>query len=429
MKFLPNNPILEEYLKNFLPNLTSDFFLTIESIITGMIIMDKPSLNKISEDTVGGFGERKMNREIHKLSKLMPDYFQNLFQKFQSNPQTKILQSGFMILDEHILEKTGENIEGVDYFYSTRENKPILGLSMINTHYWDNRKEFPGLFDIYRRERELKKYGKEANYRKKNDIARDLIQKIYNSGCKSKFWLADAFFFTRKNTKYLLDLGASYISRLKTTWKVTYNHRKWTVPELFQSIPTNEFKLIYATNPKTKKTKPFFVAVRNVYLKGIGNHLVVFVKEVKKLSDGSIVEKEEEKWRALVTNRLDFTAKEVVEPYMIRWAIETGYRDENQNLHLHGCMWRNIEGQYCYISLVFMAYMFLCWANFRGDLDRFKENRRTLGAKKDAFQNYCIEQFGNYLNSLKEQCKECKLAQIIYDNIYYKKISRITHEN
>lgn len=53
-----------------------------------------------------------MNREIRRLSELMPGYFQNLFYKFQNSSQTTILPSGFMSLDEHILEKAGENFEG-----------------------------------------------------------------------------------------------------------------------------------------------------------------------------------------------------------------------------------------------------------------------------------------------------------------------------
>lgn len=422
MKFLPSNPILEDYLGSFLQKTEPDIFLTIANLLAGITNINKPSINSIAESTIGGFGERKMNREVQKLSGLIPDYFENLFYKFQDSSHTAILPSGYMSLDEHILEKTGENIEGVDYFYSTKEKKSILGLSLISTHYWDTKKEYPGLFDIYRREQELEKWGKISEYKEKNEIARNIIQKVYKICDKIKFWLIDGFFFTRENIKLLQEFQASYISRLKTTWKVTFNHQKWSVPDLYQSISTDEFKLIFAISPKTKKLHPCFVAVRNVYLKGLGNHLVVFVKEVTKKADGTYIEKKEGEWRALVTNRMDLTAKEVVERYMIRWTIETEYRDDNQNLHLQGCIWRNIEGQYCYIALVFMAYMFLCWANLRGDLDRFKENRNTLGEKKEAFQNYCIEHLGNYLASLKEQCKDCNLTKIIYDNIFYGKI-------
>jgi len=425
MKYLPNNLLIEEYLEKFFSILSEDALATIGNWITGVLVTDKPTINKISKDTIGGFGERKMNREIQKITKQMPEYYKNFFSKFQSSPKISISPSGYTIMDEKIIEKTAKNIEGVDYFYSTKENKPILGLSLISTHYWDRRIEYPGLFDIYRRDRELEKYGKSDEYRKKNEIARELIVETYKGGSKSKFWLIDAAFFEKENVRLLKSYDASYVSRLKTTWSVTYNHCKWTVPEFYESIPKDEFELTFATNPKSKEVKPFFLASRDVYLKGIGTHRVVFTKEARELKDGTYTEKENGKWRALVTNRLDLTSKEIVELYMIRWSIETEYRDDNQNLYLHGCMWRNIEGQYCYIALVFMAYMFLCWANSREDLDRFKENRRTLGEKKEAFEAYCIEQFANYLSSLKEQCKECNIAKIIYDNLYYGKIFHI----
>ncbi len=71
---------------------------------------------------------------------------------------------------------------------------------------------------------------------------------------------------------------------------------------------------------------------------------------------------------------------------MKRWVIETSYRDDTQELHLKGCQWRNIEGQYCFISLVFLAYRFLVWAEQQGVLKGYNSNLRTIGEKREAFK-------------------------------------------
>ncbi len=99
-----------------------------------------------------------------------------------------IRPKGVIALDEHVIPKTGKEIEGVDYFYSTTHNKEILGLSMITTHYYGGPFEYPLDCLLYRRPLELEKRHHSKRYVPKNELARHLIHEYHAMGFPCKIW-------------------------------------------------------------------------------------------------------------------------------------------------------------------------------------------------------------------------------------------------
>jgi len=110
--------------------------------------------------------------------------------------------------------------------------------------------------------------------------------------------------------------------------------------------------------------------------------------------------------------------KRNLQAYLKRQIIKTSYRDEAQELHLKGCMFRNIEGQYCFISLVFLAYRLLTWAARLGLSSPFHPDADTLSKKWAAFRRFLEAILDAWITSLKEECKACKIARVIYTLIH-----------
>ena len=398
--------------------LKEDEDIALKNFVQGLLVNERPSIKSIAENTIAGLGERQMNRMIHELSSKSNDILRNNFEQLQSVSGLKIKSTGVISIDEHIIPKSGKQIEGVDYFRGSSGEKNILGLSMISTHYYGGKIEYPIDRDIYRRPQELEKHGKQDSYRSKNEIARELIQKYDEQGALCKTWLMDAYFMTKENVKELVSRGFSYISKIKRNWTVTFQRKHWAVSALQASIPESDYKLVDVLNPKTSEKRYFLAAIRDVFIKKIGNNALVFIKEMEKTESGDFKEKYPDGWACLVTNIRDSVAERIIRTYMKRWTIETSYRDENQELHLHGCMWRNIEGQYCFITLVFLAYRLLVWASHIGFLSAYNSNLQTIGDKRLAFKRFNNELFGEWITELKKSCKDCQAAKIIHELIY-----------
>ncbi len=425
MIIVSENPIIQEFFEDLGLNLNPRMDIALKNFVYGLLVNERASIKNIAENTIQGQSERQMNRALHELSMKSDIILRDNFKKLQEIPRIAIKSAGVIALDEHIIPKTGKHIEGVDYFHTTSGDKNILGLSMISTHYYGGKIEYPIDRDLYRRQQELEKWGTEELYRSKNEIARELIRKYDELGVPCKTWVMFAYFMTKENVKELDSKGFFYISKIKRNWSVTFQRKHWSVSDLQASVSESEYEMVEAINAKTHEKKYFLAAVRDVFIKKIGNHRLVFLKELEKSEPGNFREKYLNGWTCLVTNMVDTSPKKLISTYMKRWTIETSYRDENQELHLHGCMWRNIEGQYCYISLVFLAYRLLIWAEHLGYLSAYAPQLRTLGKKREAFKRFSDEIFGGWITELKRRCENCQVAKIIYQLIHGVKVHNI----
>ena len=421
---MEHNYEIQDFFKNVGLNLKPNETIALQTFMQGLLINERASIKSISENTIYGLGERQMNRAIHQLSTRSDKILWNNFKQLQTIPGLQALPSGVISLDEHIIPKTGKSIEGVDYFHVNSGAKNTLGLSMISTHYYGGKIEYPIDRDIYRRLQELEKYGKEETYRSKNEIARQLIHRCHEMGIPCNTWVMDSYFMTKENVTELLLRGYSYISKIKRNWSVTYDRKHWSVSSLQEGIPKAEYEQVEVINPKTHQKKYFLTVARDVFIKKLGNTTLIFIKELEKKTSGEFIEKYPDEWTCLVTNIHDTPPKQIIKTYMKRWVIETSYRDDTQELHLKGCQWRNIEGQYCFISLLFLAYRFLVWAEQQGVLKGYNSNLRTIGEKREAFKRLNNEEFGVWIQHLNEQCPSCEIAQILRELVYGAKVEK-----
>jgi len=425
MLIVNKNPIIQEFFDELGLELKPGKDFALKNFVYGLLVNERASIKNIAENTIQGQSERQMNRAIHELSMKCDALLTMSLKKLQEIPGLAIKPTGVIALDEHIIHKTGKHIEGVDYFHTSSGEKNILGLSMISTHYYGGAVEYPLDRDIYRRQQELEKWGKEHLYRPKNEIARELIRRYHALGVPCKTWVMDSYFMTKENVKELTSKGYVYVSKIKRNWVVTFERKRWSVRDLYASIPECEFEGIEVINSKTKEKRYFSAAIRDVFIKKIGVHRIVFMKELEKDATGELRKKYRDSWVCLVTNMLEESRKTIIQTYMKRWTIETSYRDDTQELHLNGCMWRNIEGQYCFISLVFLAYRLLIWASRLGWLTPYSSQLKTLGKKREAFQRFHAELFGEWITELKNRCKTCQIAKVIYKLIYGVNVHKI----
>jgi hypothetical protein len=430
MKLLDSQPLTNQFLSSYMDNWESEpreRQSLIEQLITGTILIEKPSPHKIHQEMIQADSQSTFYREIHRLSGQMPANYNKLIDNLQKDPNFKMKSSGVIAIDEHIIPHSSDEIEGVDKFYSTTKQDLELGLSLIVAHYYNRNTEYPIAFQGYRRKEELQKWGKDALFKEKNEIARDLIKQLSEKPNCAALFLIDSFFMTKENVGLLKHVKKSYISRPKRSWKGSIGRQpKKNLAEWFETIPRQEFHPTIVKNPKTGKVKTYKTAFRDIYFSQIGIHRVVFIDCSEEDSGSDVIEEHAEvlisgsnrKFRVFITNELEWTAAEILSLYGLRWTIETSFRDMSQNLGFHGCKWRHLQGQYCFIALTLMSYLFLRWAQNMGVLSRYGIENRTIGQLKVSFCHYCNEQFGFWLSDLRTKCETCPMANWIYENLY-----------
>ena len=154
MKFLENHEFISEFVKKYISTARrpNDFVgKFIGALISGTILLKKPSPNKIHEEVTAGDGKGTFYKDIHDLASEMPVRFSEIIRNVQEDSKLAMKQDGVMVLNEHIIPHSSDEMEGVALFRSSSEKKDILGMSIINLHYCRHDVEYPVDYMFYRR--------------------------------------------------------------------------------------------------------------------------------------------------------------------------------------------------------------------------------------------------------------------------------------
>ncbi len=170
MLVVEENPLIMNFFEEHGLRLPPNEEKAVKAFVHGLLVDEGASVKHVAENTVRGQSERQMNRSLHRLSaRRARDMLLYNLRSLQTITSLAIRPKGVIALDEHVIPKTGKEIEGVDYFYSTAHNKEILGLSMITTHYYGGPFEYPLDCLLYRRPQELEKRHHSERYVPKNE--------------------------------------------------------------------------------------------------------------------------------------------------------------------------------------------------------------------------------------------------------------------
>jgi hypothetical protein len=395
------------------------------ALVSGTILLGRPSPRKIHQQLVEGGSGASFYRDIHDLIDENRAFYDAAFDAVQDDRRLAMRRTGVLVVDEHVIPHTSNGIEGVSYQYSTTQKKSIAAISIITMHYRCSNVEYPVSFDIYRRYKELQACDKTELYREKNAIVREMFRTICGRKNSPSLVLMDSFFMTKENVLELKQLGVNYVSRPKRNWCCNYKHKPYSMEELFDSIPLNEFVEVKTSNKKGKQPRIQKVAIRDVFFSKIGKHRVVFIDCTKESRSEADLDGSEtkttasgRKFRLFVTDVLTWDAATILKKYAHRWAIETSYQDMSQNLALHGCKWRELRAQYFFIALTFLCYLFLAWTKVHGHLSRHGSSPRTIGQLKQGFTHYCQEEYTTWhISQNNDECSRV-LNQYILQTIY-----------
>ena len=166
--------------------------------------------------------------------------------QLNSNAKTRTKESGYLILDDSCLPKTGSHMEATGTHWSASENKTVFGHNMVSLHYIDEDKEYPLLPAFYRK----KEHCKKAAFKTKIDIAIGLITNVVKKGLvKAKACLFDAWYLSKKLTGHIVSLNLNWITRVSSKRNFLYN-QDYTSVHSFITFDLQRSQLKTQTNRK-----------------------------------------------------------------------------------------------------------------------------------------------------------------------------------
>ena len=313
--------------------------------------------------------------------------------------QTKISRGFSLIIDDSGHRKSGNFTEVVGRQYIGEIGKTENGVVAVTSHLYDGIKSLPLDIELYQKADSLPFGNADPEFKKKPEIARDLIDQSLARGYRPGIVLIDAGY--GNNTSFLQELEKrklKYIGGIAKNRKVIIQK----VADKKEEIRVDNFASSLGCKAFTKiqllleKQRTVWVARIEIELsKYTGKKVIALVMNAATYDEATDID-------YLITNVELSTATEewVVKTYSQRNWVEVFYREAKGWLGLKEYQVRDKRSLMRHLILVFCAYTFILWHTKTGGLRRRWANKplNTFTEALEAFRTAISFRFVKWLN-------------------------------
>ncbi|MBI3989590.1 MAG: transposase [candidate division NC10 bacterium] len=374
-------------------------FRHFQNYVTGLMVLSNKSMANIARCVLDSADKTHLSRFFaeapwfqERVNDRRISYLLEHTTSWRHSPDASAL-----LLDDTLCEHVGSLFEHVDRHYNHAEDTYPLAHNPVTSHDVSGPVRFPVDLRRYRRYEELtnwegfvkkhfpdreippkkkerNRFHKEvdpvllqdpefralhAQFQTKIALGMELIEKAGERGLPFGVVLMDGWYLAEELVKGVERRGKDWVSILKRNRNIETNsfvlkdeagnpirlegpHIK--VEELVPLIPHNAYQ---AVKVGEKTSWCFPLALR---IPGLGNVRIVLSFEKAELTGTYVV---------LVTNQVDWGARQIIAMSLQRWPVETFYQDGKGHLGLDEYRMRGAEAIGKHWCLVFVAYSFL----------------------------------------------------------------------
>ncbi len=370
-----------------------------QNYLTGLIVLENKSLATISRCTLESSDKSNISRFLSSAPWHPPVVNETRISYMLSQTSSLRLSAAGsnLILDDTLCEHVGSLFEYVDRHYNHSHHTYPLAHNLVTSHYLSGAVRFPVDFELYRRYEEVTEWEtfvaqhfpdqaipknrkartklhkqvdptllKDPAFAKldklfftKIDLGRLLVDQAIEHGLPFSTVLMDSWYLSSDFVHHIEERGKDWVSLLKPNrnleaysirlkddrgQRIVFNKPHIKVEDLVPLIPKTAFK------PCQVGAHVYWCFTLCARIPGLGKTRLVISFETADLSGTYAV---------LVTNRKEWSAKQVLAKYLNRWPIETFYRDGKQHLGLDEYRVQTLEATQTHWCLVFVAYSIL----------------------------------------------------------------------
>jgi SRSO17 transposase len=283
--------------------------------------------------------------------------------------QTRISRGFTLIVDDSGHRKSGNFTEGVGRQYIGEIGKTDNGIVVVTTHLYDGKKSLPLDIELYQHASSLPEGKKDIEFKKKPELALELIDRSLERGYRPGIVLIDAGY--GNNITFLLELEKrklKYLGGLAKNRKViiekSANQREEIrLDKLAESLPNQAFTPVQIN---LDKPKTVWVVTTEVEISRLeGKRSIAIVMNASTFSQATDID-------YFITNVSDsiVTPEWIVTTYSKRNWVEVFYREAKGWLGLREYQVRDKRSLMRHFILVFCAYTFILWHTLTGGLRR-----------------------------------------------------------
>ena len=256
--------------------------------------------------------------------------------------------SGYLVVDDVVLDKSGPLIEGIAWLHSSTLDKKVRALNLV-VMGWTNGSVFiPLTFRTWKPPLTRSKKGqpsKEAYdgtiFKTKLELAVEMLSWAKQRGFQPTAVLFDAYYLAAPVLRFLKRVNWHWVSRTKANRNFKRDNKTFKAKSWVSMAAQGK-----APRPSRSVT---------AHLSSWGEVRIIAVRH-----------KADKDFRYLVGSNPQWGRGVIENLYGRRWAIECLFRSAKQLAGLNDCQCRSALGQENHVVLVFIAHLFLVRQSRRG---------------------------------------------------------------
>jgi hypothetical protein len=436
-----------------------------QNYLTGLMVLPNKSMANISRCILDSADKTNLSRFMSTplwSEKAMNDRRVTYLNR-QTKPLHKEKSESALIFDDTLCEHVGSLFEYVDRHYDHGDDSYPMAHNPVTSHYVSGPVRFPVDLRLYQRyealtqwetfvckhfpitampqtKKERQKLHKQVDatllqdpdflklhnqFRTKIDLAIELLESGIAHRLRFDILLFDGWYLSERLVKAAARRRKKWISILKKNRNlethsfqlkdadgqpIVFAGEHVSVEALVKKIPANAFKMVVIN------TKIYWTFTLTVRIPSLGKVRLVISYENEKRTDTYAV---------LVTNCLEWSAKRIIETYLLRWPIETFYQDGKEHLGFDEYLMRDAEAIGKHWCLVFVAYSLLHLDCLPSPLTKEQQPIKSIGEA-------CRQQARALIEALiikaHKMIQNGKDAKAVFDSLFSKQLTQATAE-
>lgn len=341
----------------------------LQQYLSGLVIGEDKNILKISEFIDHSATYDNLH---HFISNSNWDYraiTDKMVEVIKADKYLKPLPTGWLVIDDVLIDKTGKHIEMVGKFFDYSENKYLdYAHCLVQLWYVDARGVgYPLTLEMYIKEDLVPD---KSQFKTKHLIAQELVNWALSKGLNFQGILFDSWYLNKDFVALIEENGKSWVSRIKSDRLISWQGKNISVACYRDKLQEKDF-----TETIIKKRK-FRIHSKCFPVKSLEGRKIrlVFVQEY---------DKKKKAWTKVVvlaTNQVTWHSDKILKNYLLRWSIEVFFKDSKQHLGLGAYQMRKLKGIKRHWCLVNLAYVFLVKVKLTSSLlNKLSHQLKTVG--------------------------------------------------
>jgi hypothetical protein len=208
-----------------------------KTYVTGLVAASNKTVTGIAREVLPANSDRALNKFLTEYDWDEEQFNHERLEKLQQHGETRWSQDGYIILDDTITEKAGDEIPGVGHFYDHAEGDTVWGQNIVYAFYADDKTAYPLTFRLYEKQDQ-----DDQNPETKYDLAREIVTELEEEvGVPADTYLFDSWFAHDSDlVEHVESYGNDWIGPIRSNRQVTYDQQQMRVDALAERIDTTE---------------------------------------------------------------------------------------------------------------------------------------------------------------------------------------------